>query len=109
MVQEIVAGKRYTVTTGLWHTADELLVGAAIDLTTDRPGTYDFDWPAVDWDENDSPIYPATTLHGVVTGTEFLLLVDLFRQDVAQLSPGAEATVVWDVDWGEITPRTDGY
>jgi hypothetical protein len=108
LVQEIVAGKQYTTTAGLWHTSDERLIGAVINLKADRVGTYDFDWPAVDWDENDSPIYPATTLHGIVTGTEFVLLVDLMTQDVAELSPGTEATVEWDADWEAMTPAAGG-
>ena len=93
-VQTITANHTYTTTVVVWTAEDLTKIGAAIEYELDSPGTYDLNWPYVEYDSSGYPIYPPDSEHYIaVDMMTFTSFVDLNEAEVVQVLPGLEAAI----------------
>jgi len=91
---QILAGKSYTTTVAVWHTTALAPIGAAVRFTLNQTGTYELDWPYVEYSTDGAPRYPPLTEHYTAYGLrDVTAFVDLRRSEVLQIEPGPETII----------------
>ena len=90
----MIAGKKYAVAPegriGVWHMSKELRkVGAALEIWFDEPCWIEYDWPVLEWNEEEHgwPPYRELTYHQAVWVERLRISVNLEEERVVQIAP----------------------